>query len=322
MPTCVRCNKQVSGLGSLIDYNPATKLCRSCEQAAAKALNIFRNAFIVYGQDSLISQEEWNELIKFAKQSQIEWNDALRFVRGDALHLLERTLTFFSADGIITQDEKRYFNELRQYLQLPPDMTRSLDERFNYFSAISDIRQGNLPVVQSSVHLESDEICHLETGAAYNKVRTSSILLVSGRLLATNKKVHFLSQTGGWTIAWKNVMRIDHDARSVYLELSTKKGNGRYNLQDPLWAEAVLTTLTRMAKRQLLAPQTDVESRHIPQDVRLAVWQRDQGKCVQCGATSWLEFDHIIPFSKGGASTVGNVQLLCRRCNLQKGGKI
>lgn len=59
-------------------------------------------------------------------------------------------------------------------------------------------------------------------------------------------------------------------------------------------------------------------SRHIPQDVKTAVWERDGGRCVQCEATDYLEFDHIIPYARGGASTVQNVQLLCRRCNLKK----
>jgi 5-methylcytosine-specific restriction endonuclease McrA len=117
-------------------------------------------------------------------------------------------------------------------------------------------------------------------------------------------------------------MRVDRQASGVYLELSTKKGNGFYSVNDPMMAEAVIDTLVRMDKRQLLAPQPDAASRHIPHDVRQAVWQRDQGLCVQCRAATYLEFDHIIPFSKGGASTENNVQLLCRRCNLAKGSRL
>ena len=59
--------------------------------------------------------------------------------------------------------------------------------------------------------------------------------------------------------------------------------------------------------------------RLIPTQVKLDVWKRDNGKCVICGATDELHFDHILPFSKGGTSlTADNVQLLCARHNLQK----
>lgn len=56
----------------------------------------------------------------------------------------------------------------------------------------------------------------------------------------------------------------------------------------------------------------------IPQEVKDAVWKRDGGMCVGCGNKEKLEFDHIIPFSKGGSSTYRNVQLLCELCNRTK----
>ena len=49
----------------------------------------------------------------------------------------------------------------------------------------------------------------------------------------------------------------------------------------------------------------------IKQEINDIVWNRDGGKCVQCGSSENLEFDHIIPFSKGGANTARNLQLLC-----------
>ncbi len=64
-------------------------------------------------------------------------------------------------------------------------------------------------------------------------------------------------------------------------------------------------------------------SRRIPTVIKQKVWQRDNGKCVECGSKDDLHFDHIIPFSKGGSSlTESNVQILCRKCNLKKSAKI
>jgi hypothetical protein len=65
-------------------------------------------------------------------------------------------------------------------------------------------------------------------------------------------------------------------------------------------------------------PITPVQRRMIPTLVKLEVWKRDGGKCVECGATDNLHFDHDLPFSKGGTSlTAKNVQLLCARHNLE-----
>lgn len=63
-------------------------------------------------------------------------------------------------------------------------------------------------------------------------------------------------------------------------------------------------------------------TRIISQNVKDRVWNRDGGKCVQCGSNENLEFDHIIPFSKGGANTYRNIQLLCEPCNRGKSDKI
>jgi HNH endonuclease len=60
----------------------------------------------------------------------------------------------------------------------------------------------------------------------------------------------------------------------------------------------------------------------IPKAVRIEIWQRDGGKCVDCGTKESLCFDHIIPFSRGGSNTARNLQLLCERCNLAKGKRI
>jgi len=63
-------------------------------------------------------------------------------------------------------------------------------------------------------------------------------------------------------------------------------------------------------------------NRFIPSDVKRQVWNRDNGRCVQCGSDADLHFDHDVPFSKGGASTVENVRILCAKCNLRKGNRI
>lgn len=89
----------------------------------------------------------------------------------------------------------------------------------------------------------------------------------------------------------------------------------------PEYVAAVLTGALRIAKRIASTPGRR-DSRAIPPAVRAEVWRRDGGACVDCQATEYLEFDHIIPWSRGGATSANNLQLLCRRCNLAKGARI
>lgn len=78
----------------------------------------------------------------------------------------------------------------------------------------------------------------------------------------------------------------------------------------------VITKALREKERTLQNP------RYIPKAIQREVWRRDYGKCVECGSQERLEYDHIIPFSKGGSNTVRNIQLLCEKCNRKKQNKI
>lgn len=69
-------------------------------------------------------------------------------------------------------------------------------------------------------------------------------------------------------------------------------------------------------------PGTSSESRHVPADVRRAVWIRDGGRCAytggngrRCTERGFLEFHHVVPHSAGGQATADNIQLRCRAHN-------
>jgi hypothetical protein len=114
-----------------------------------------------------------------------------------------------------------------------------------------------------------------------------------------------------------------------------KKGiwsyNGVFHLVDS-WQEQ--DELRKVFKFKLVAVEGDEDftkpvkqnfshRRIIPTSVKLAVWKRDGGKCIQCGKDTELHFDHVLPYAKGGTSiTPENVQLLCARHNLEKSDKI
>src|SRR5206468_2275324 len=80
----------------------------------------------------------------------------------------------------------------------------------------------------------------------------------------------------------------------------------------------------RLRHKFYLAQHTKTRSDRagIPEEVRIAVWRRDNGRCVRCGSRERLEYDHIIPVSNGGGNSVRNIELLCEACNRSKGANI
>ncbi|HEY6779913.1 MAG TPA: HNH endonuclease signature motif containing protein [Thermoleophilaceae bacterium] len=93
---------------------------------------------------------------------------------------------------------------------------------------------------------------------------------------------------------------------------------------------ALLVERERRKRRQLerahanLAQERAPSPRRepLPRELRLAVWERDGGRCVECEGDFELQFDHIIPVVLGGATSLENLQLLCAPCNRAKGGAL
>jgi 5-methylcytosine-specific restriction endonuclease McrA len=94
--------------------------------------------------------------------------------------------------------------------------------------------------------------------------------------------------------------------------------------------ERALTVLVEQLEKTKHAsttrPKTTISSatstsRHVPAEVKRAVWARDEGRCAfvgtdgRCEEIGFLEFHHVVPFAAGGPTDVGNLQLRCRAHN-------
>jgi hypothetical protein len=92
---------------------------------------------------------------------------------------------------------------------------------------------------------------------------------------------------------------------------------------------ALGTLLAELAKKKFAATDrpraprpSEATSRHVPAEVKRAVWLRDLGRCAFVGAgghlcreRGFLEFHHVTPHAAGGPPTVANIELRCRRHN-------
>lgn len=65
--------------------------------------------------------------------------------------------------------------------------------------------------------------------------------------------------------------------------------------------------------------------RYIPFNIKMRVVRRDNYTCQSCGKhllDNEVEFDHIIPISKGGSTEEHNLRLTCFDCNRDKNNKV
>jgi hypothetical protein len=93
---------------------------------------------------------------------------------------------------------------------------------------------------------------------------------------------------------------------------------------------AIDDLIARLEKRKFAATdkpraprrRTSANKRHVPAEVKRAVWKRDGGRCTfvgdagrRCPCRTRLEFDHIDPVARGGEATVDRMRLRCRAHN-------
>ncbi|MGW4767490.1 TerD family protein [Nocardia sp. NPDC004278] len=320
---CERCGrpKRVPRFGSIPP-------CRACESEVAGFMEVWRSQAWQVLTTSGPRGDAWDDLwiaLRFQRIDEATGGEAMRPL---ALAYLERVVAFSFADDEIEQHEMDDFEhaiaDLQSAIGLSPadQFVSQLRQRMLRGRSLTQVRAGDLPRIQRpGLHLEADETLYIDVNATQVKYLASGPRHNSGRLIGSSKKVRFVGTGAGTELPWAKIVSVAPEYGNVVIAATTARGGGTYQVPDPEYVAAVLEGALRVAKRLVLAPgQRDIRS--IPPDVKSEVWQRDRGRCCQCGDQHYLEFDHIIPLSRGGATSVANLQILCRRCNLEKGARM
>src|SRR5881275_63355 len=82
------------------------------------------------------------------------------------------------------------------------------------------------------------------------------------------------------------------------------------------------STLARPVVIRLITYVRVPRDAHRRKITRRAVFARDSWTCQYCGSRSNLTVDHVIPRSKGGASSWENIVASCAPCNRRKGNAL
>lgn len=191
---------------------------------------------------------------------------------------------------------------------------------------LAAIEAGRLPSLTSeTIIVESGELVHYEAlaSAVVTKTARSGNTIenrLQGACVITDTRLVVVAGTEAFTVKHRVVSRATLADGTV--RILTSKRLVSIAVEDPELALAVLRRAIAHARGFKPAADLGIPTRHIPRDVRQRVWVKYGGRCADCHAESYLEFDHIVPVAKGGSNSEANVQLLCRGCNGKKSDRI
>ena len=165
------------------------------------------------------------------------------------------------------------------------------------------------------------------------KVNLLSLYTVASGVLTKYALSDRATEFGNWFIGFENRRKEEEtkpederDERMVSYQLAVLQQTA--NLASQEGRQRILT-------EDMLANMSDLilldDQRLFTHDQKAAIFRKAGGKCVNASGNpdcvsdcQWNNFhaDHIVPFAKGGRTTVENGQLLCPSCNHKKSDKI
>ena len=121
-----------------------------------------------------------------------------------------------------------------------------------------------------------------------------------------------------------DVAEITEQLRTEFIRRGWEEESANYiadhgRTEDPKLFALMVRRVLGIKSFRYQKPSRRTQKAKIPSSIRWAVWERDNFTCLHCGTRRYLSLDHIIAESRGGPSTIENLQTLCRSCNSKKG---
>lgn len=283
---------------------------------------IYRTFFGQAAADGTLEQAEGEQLRRLRFLLGLSDREASDIVQSQALDIYRQHYSEIRQDGEVTDTELARLARVQQTLSLSAGAVAEYVADLRKIKELAAWRRGELPSVSTRHLLEGGEICHWvgECTFVWETARTSKY--ECGDLLVTSNRIIFVGLTKRFEYSPRKIMDIRTYTNGLTVATSVSKGAGNYLTSGAESLAAILVGVVSKHKYLLAAKFSCSQTRHIPDSVKREVWYRDGGCCVRCRSNQYIEFDHIIPFSKGGTNTVRNVQVLCRACNSLKSDRI
>ena len=287
-----------------------------------------RGVFLAAVNDGELTENELKNLFASMSVLGIPKYRFLKLIQPQATAFIEHVLADAKSDGKISSKEVEELNWLAEELRIPRSFRSYVASEIEDLNQLAKIEEGKLPVVSSPAGLElalSEVVHFLESCDLYftkNLANGPKDYRHCGVLILTDRRFIFVSDTKSLDSSYRSVIGHAGNSRRIRIMIKGKPElDFHFSLPNKFGYEIFKTAVAFSNQTKTRTPSKK-PGRHISRDVRQVIWTRYGGRCADCGANDYLEFDHIIPVAKGGSNSETNVQLLCRRCNLKKSDKI
>jgi HNH endonuclease/Homing endonuclease associated repeat len=217
------------------------------------------------------------------------------------------------------------------------DITQSMMYR-RFGSVSAALRQAGIEQVSHGRRHTDDEVFEnlLKVWTHYGRPPTVSEMNEPPSTVGPNTYLH---RYGGWRKALMAfVDRVNSDVDGSSTALDAEQSTASVANHSDL-TESPATGATGKASTQASSQISARVKRRAPTNVkpedrrdpsiglRFNVFKRDQFRCKLCGRSPATELgcelhaDHVVPFSKGGKTTLENLQALCSHCNVGKSNR-
>jgi hypothetical protein len=288
---------------------------------------LIRSAFTQYTSDGKLERDEWKQFLRTVEQLGVSRDQMLHAIRQPARQLIEHVLADARSDNEITEQEEKVLLSLLSNLIDDATFAAYVRDQIAETKWKSDVAKGRLPSIDSppEAALRAGEITHFAGPVRYVRTRElaggTKTEELDGLAVITDTRFILSATDKSFQITHRKIL--GHRLMSTGLEIrSDGKGTGTYSFPADHEKAVAIWRVAIGRANQTIIETGATNTRHISREVRQRVWQRYGGRCAECGAGDYLEFDHIVPVAKGGSNSDSNVQLLCRKCNLKKSDNI
>ena len=286
----------------------------------------FQSKLSQYLSDGKLTNQERQQLDEFCIEHELDKQQLFKQSSLLINNFLHFTVANIIADRFVGKDEQDFINCLCDYFQPDQSIISEIKTTIQRVNNIAKIKKGDVnPIQTNQIVVKNSELIYLhqkDVLLTVQRKNANNIERYRGDLFVTSERIIYKSDKPK-NILISNIISYESNKNMIFITSKTANNSGEFYIgKDVDFVEAHIEQSVKRFHRQIDLRQSTNNTRHITQETRNTVWQRCNGKCVECESTSYLEFDHIIPFSKGGSNSENNIQLLCRACNLSKSDRI